>query len=65
MKKSILTYGLITGAVIIGSMLLGILNVSGFSQWLGYLIIVVAMTMIFIGVKRYRDQERGGVISFG
>jgi len=65
MKKSILTYGLITGTVIIGSTLLGILHVSGFSQWLGYLIMIVAMTMIFIGVKRYRDQERGGVISFG
>lgn len=65
MKKSILIYGLITGTVIIGSMLLGILNSDSFSQWLGYLIMIVAMTMIFIGVKRYRDQEQGGVISFG
>jgi glucose uptake protein GlcU len=65
MKKSILVYGLSTGTVIIGSMLLGIFYATSFSQWLGYLIMLVAMTLIFIGVKRYRDQEQGGVITFG
>ncbi|PHS27435.1 MAG: DUF4199 domain-containing protein [Robiginitomaculum sp.] len=68
MKKTILTYGLLTGAVIIGSMIWGIVaseGKSGVSVWFGYLIMLVAMTMIFVGVKRYRDHEFGGVIGFG
>ncbi len=68
MKKSILIYGTLSGIVIIGSMLWGILasdNQGGFSAWLGYLIMLVAMTLIFVGVKRYRDQQLGGVIKFG
>ncbi len=68
MTKTILTYGLLTGAVIIGSMIWGIViseGKSGVSVWLGYLIMLVAMTMIFVGVKRYRDRELGGVIRFG
>lgn len=67
MKKTILAYGGITGAVIIGSMIWGIVasEAGGFSQWLGYLIMLVAMTMIFVGIKRYRDRELGGVIKFG
>ncbi len=66
MKKTILVYGLLTGTVIIGSMLWGITATDhgGFSVWLGYLIMIVAMTMIFIGIKRYRDTELGGVIKF-
>jgi hypothetical protein len=32
---------------------------------LGYATMVVAMSMIFIGIKRYRDRELNGYISFG
>jgi hypothetical protein len=35
------------------------------SHWFGYLVMLVALTFIFVGVKRYRDVERGGVIKFG
>jgi len=34
------------------------------SEWFGYLIMLVSLSMIFVGVKRYRDVERGGVIRF-
>jgi hypothetical protein len=34
------------------------------SEWFGYLLMLVALSVIFIGVKRYRDVERGGVIRF-
>lgn len=34
-------------------------------EWLGYLVMIIALSMIFIGIKRYRDQELGGVIRFG
>jgi len=66
MKKTILVYGLLTGSIIIGSMLWGIMaaDSGGFSVWLGYLIMILAMTMIFVGIKRYRDIQLGGVIKF-
>ncbi|MBA3896912.1 MAG: DUF4199 domain-containing protein [Sphingomonadaceae bacterium] len=67
--KYALTYGLLSGLVIIGVLLTGILlggHQSIFSSmWFGYLVMLVALTFIFVGVKRYRDVERGGVIKFG
>ncbi len=67
--KYALTYGLLSGLVIILTMLAGIL-LSGqesffSSEWFGYLVMLVALTFIFVGVKRYRDIERGGIIKFG
>lgn len=70
MKKIILVYGLISGAIVIASMIFS-LAVAGDGnhiaalQWAGYLIMIVALTMIFVGIKRYRDQTLGGVIRFG
>jgi hypothetical protein len=66
--KYALTYGLLSGFVIIVTMILG-LALSGTgsffsSEWFGYLVMLVALTFIFVGVKRYRDVERGGVIKF-
>ena len=66
----ILVYGAIAGAVIIGSMILS-LAVAGTEEnmpmleWVGYLIMIVALSIIFVGIKKYRDQELGGVIKFG
>jgi hypothetical protein len=67
--KYALTYGLLSGFVIITTMIAGIAfsaNGSFFSsEWFGYLVMLVALTFVFVGVKRYRDVERGGVIKFG
>lgn len=67
--KYALTYGLLSGFVIIATMMAGLLlsDHQGFfsSEWFGYLVMLVALTFIFVGVKRYRDVERGGVIRFG
>lgn len=67
--KYALTYGLLSGLVIIATMLTGLLltgHDSFFSsEWFGYLVMLVALTFIFVGVKRHRDVERGGVIKFG
>ena len=66
--KYILIYGCLSGGVIIGTMMAGILLGSGSffsSATFGYLVMLVALTFIFVGVKRYRDVELGGVIRFG
>jgi Protein of unknown function (DUF4199) len=62
-------YGSLSGLIITIVLILGI-SVHGHfhflqSEWFGYLVMLVALTLIFIGVKRYRDVERGGVIKFG
>jgi hypothetical protein len=66
--KYALTYGLLSGFVIITTMIAG-MTLSGHgsffsSEWFGYLVMLVVLTFIFVGVKRYRDVERGGVIRF-
>jgi hypothetical protein len=63
-----LVYGLLSGCVI-GAVIVAIiafhLNWGIFQTvWFGYLVMVVAMTFLFVGVKRYRDVEKGGVIRF-
>jgi len=35
------------------------------SLFVGYLVMLAALSLIFVGVKRYRDVECGGVIRFG
>jgi len=67
MRKIILTFGSISGVAIIASILLGGLLAESlkFSQLLGYLFMIVALSVIFVGIKRYRDHELGGVIRFG
>ena len=64
MFRTITIYGLISGAVVA----LGITVVSVIggkhSLWLGYLIMLVALSSILVGVKQYRDDVLGGVIGF-
>ena len=66
--KYALTYGLLSGLVIIVTLITGIVfsgHESFFSsEWFGYLVMLVALTFIFVGVKRYRDVKRSGVIKF-
>ena len=67
--KYALVYGLLSGLVVIALMCTGFVLAPGHDNvmhtlWFGYLIMLVALTFIFVGVKRYRDVERGGVIKF-
>ncbi len=70
MGRIILVYGVIAGAIVIGSIVLG-LAIAGeggthhSQEWLGYLVMLIALSMIFVGIKRYRDRYLGGVIRFG
>jgi len=63
-----LVYGLIAGcvvgAIIAAGLALGSEESIFYTIWYGYLVMVVAMTFIFVGVRRYRDVEKGGVIRF-
>ena len=62
-------YGAIAGSIVIGVMTLGIILDGGekgaaSGQIFGYLTMLVALTLIFVGVKRHRDVNHGGVIKF-
>ena len=66
--KYALIYGTLSGAVIAGvitaGLVLGPENSLFSSMWFGYLVMFVALSFVFMGVKRYRDVEKGGVIRF-
>jgi hypothetical protein len=64
MTRIILTYGLISGLVIILSSLAVIVTHGDGNIFLGYLIMLVALSSILVGVKQHRDQALGGVIKF-
>lgn len=69
MKKTVLTFGLIMGAV--SSLMMVITIVFGenigmrHSLVLGYTTMVLAGLLIFFGVRSYRDHVGGGRVSFG
>lgn len=70
MKKIILTYGLIAGAIVTAFMAYGVYwmdknpDAEG-SMLLGYTGMLVAFSFVFIGVKNYRDKQNDGTITFG
>lgn len=71
MKKIILIYGLIAGAIVGGMMMItmplyqnGTLNFDN-GELLGYSTMIIALSMVFFGVKSYRDNYANGKISFG
>ena len=70
MKKIILTYGLIAGAIISGFMYAtmplwenGTINFDN-GELVGYTTMVISLSLVFFGVKSCRDQYYGGSISF-
>lgn len=70
MKKIIFTCGIIGGLVSVGWYIFSAqifkLNMSMHEAlFFGYASMVLAFSLIFVGVKNYRDNYDGGVISFG
>jgi len=69
MKKTVLTFGLISGAVMAAMMLATLPFVnhisSARSYILGYTTIVLASLFIFFGIRSYRENVAGGRLTFG
>ena len=69
MKKTVLTFGLISGAILSAMMLatLPFLDGIGFDRGeiIGYTSMVLAFLLIFFGVRSYRDNVAGGTVGFG
>jgi Protein of unknown function (DUF4199) len=70
MRRIILTHGVLAGVIIIGTMILaqtlgGDTDHGAGSLWFGYLTMLVALSLVFLGIKRHRDRDLGGVIKFG
>jgi hypothetical protein len=71
MKKIVYTYGIISGLITGGIMLVTMpLFVSGTVKmenglWIGYTGMVIALSLIFFGIKSFRDNYAGGNITFG
>ena len=69
MKKTVLTFGLISGLMISvlmgGSLLLANKIGSGHSMVLGYTMMVASFLLVYFGIRSYRDNNLAGQISFG
>mgnify|MGYP001618588364 CR=1 FL=1 len=67
MGRIIAVYGAIAGVIVMIGMFINISFVSDHGTMgmvAGYLSMLVALLFVFVGVKRYRDIDLGGVIGF-
>ena len=69
MKKTVITYGLISGAVSAAMMFATVpfLDDIGFDRGaiVGYTAIVLSFLLVYFGIRSYRDNVGGGRITFG
>ena len=73
MKKNILIYGLASGLIVSILMLFTISYMSycagnvdyDTSMVIGYASMLLAFSLVFIGIRNYRDKYNAGIISFG
>lgn len=73
MKKNIIIYGLIAG-IIVSVLMLSTVNYLSHcegnvdyesSMLIGYASMLLALSLVYVGIRNYRNQYNGGVISFG
>ena len=73
MRRTVITYGLISGIVIVGLGALtrplwidenGKMDLAR-GEWIGFATLFVVMSLIFFGVRQYRERHLGGLIKFG
>jgi hypothetical protein len=69
MKRIVLTFGLIAGALLSLMMVVNtaFIDQIGFDRGevIGYTTMVLAFLMVFFGIRSYRDHVAGGTIRFG
>src|SRR4030095_4431509 len=73
MKKNVIIYGLIAGIVVSILMLFTVNYIShcegsidfDTSMLIGYASMLIAFSLVFVGIRNYRDKYNEGVISFG
>ena len=65
MKKIVLTFGLISGALSAGMMLATVPFIKHSGYLLGYTAIVLSFLLVFFGIRSYRDNVGHGHITFG
>jgi len=73
MKKNILVYGSIAGVVVSVLMLITVNTTShcegnlsyATSMLIGYAAMLIAFSLVFVGIRNYRDRYNEGVIGFG
>jgi len=68
MKRTVLTFGLIAGAIMSLEMIIGlpfIEEIGSLGLVVGYTTMVVAFLMVYFGIRSYRDRVAGGSIGFG
>lgn len=70
MKKIVIVNGVIAGLIVAAMLFItmGIYHKSGNfdgGMWVGYTSMLLAFSLVFVGIKNYRDKYNGGVISFG
>lgn len=69
MKKTVITFGLLSGAVAaaLSFLTLPFAERIGFDRMLivGYTVIVASMLFVYFGVRSYRDNVLGGRVTFG
>ncbi|MGZ8998081.1 MAG: DUF4199 domain-containing protein [Allosphingosinicella sp.] len=63
MLRIMLIYGALAGAIAIAVMSLNV-SQGVHSLLVGYLVLFAALSLIFVSIKRYRDEALGGVIRF-
>ena len=67
MSRIIAIYGIIAGAIVAVGMMVSMatgvaMGMAGMA--IGYLTMLIALSMVFAGIKRYRDVHCGGAIRF-
>lgn len=71
MFATALRYGAISGLVVVGVIVAGMMYAGGpggghasSSMWFGYLVMILALSTIFLAIRDYRNKRLGGVIKF-
>lgn len=70
MKRTILIYGLVIGTIYSSFMVFSMSRVYSGADFegnevVGYAVMILVFSMIFVGVRNYRNRIMGGSISFG